>query len=155
MKPIKRWNSDNHPMRRFKNELDSMFDRFFDDPFFTTKPLWNRNEEGLLACNIKEKKDRYIVEAEIPGIDPEDIKIEIDNNMITIKGEKKQHIESEDKETEMHVVEHSYGSFHRSFMLPDNVNTDEINADHKNGILYINIPKNKDSKKRRIEIGRK
>ncbi|SHH90462.1 Hsp20/alpha crystallin family protein [Virgibacillus chiguensis] len=152
MKPIKRWNRDDQPLRKFKNELDGMFERFFDDPFFSNNSLWNRQQGGSLACNIREKKDKYIVEAEIPGIDPSEIEVEIEDNIVTIKGEKKQQIETEDNDTEMRVVEHSYGSFQRSFTLPDNVNTDKINADHKNGMLYLHIPKTKESKKRRIKI---
>ncbi len=154
MNSIKRWNGDDQPLRKFKNELDGMFERFFNDPFFSSRSFWNREQDGSLACNIREKKDKYIVEAEIPGMDPADIEIEVDNNMLTIKGEKKQQIETEDNDTEMRIIEHSYGSFQRSFALPDNVNTDKISADHKNGILYLHIPKTKDSNKRRIEINK-
>ena len=71
---------------------------------------------------------------------------------MSVKGERKQKTESEDEENKVHMVEQSYGSFYRSFTLPDNVNTDEIYAENKNGILFIKLPKNKESKPRRIDI---
>ncbi|NGP45917.1 Hsp20/alpha crystallin family protein [Bacillaceae bacterium SIJ1] len=154
MKPIRRMHADNQPIRRIKNELDGLFERFFDDPFFTANPLSNEKSEGVFACNIKEKKDRYVIEAQIPGIDPDDVEIEIENNIITMKGEKKQYNETEESDTEMRVIEHSYGSFQRSFSLPENADTERIRADQKNSILYIDIPKHKESTKRRIRIGK-
>lgn len=153
MKPIRRW-SPEEPIKKFKNELDGMFQRFFDDPFFSNTPLLKRDDVFTPACNIEEKKDRYSIEAEIPGVDPDDIDIEIDGNVLTIKGERKQEVETKDEDTQLHKIEHSYGSYYRSFTLPDNINTDEISADNKNGILFIDIPKHKDSKTRRIKIGR-
>lgn len=151
MKPLRRISSDDQPLKRFKNELDGMFQRFFDDPFFSNKSLGNK--DGLTpACNIAEKKDRYTIEVEVPGVDPEKIEVEIDGKMMRIKGERRKETELEDSETQMHTIEHSYGSFFRSFTLPDDINADEISADNKNGILYIDIPKNMENKTRKIQI---
>lgn len=151
MKPIRRNSDFDQPIKKLKNEVDGMFQRFFEDPFFASK--WLGDKDSLMpACNIVEKKNRYTIEVEVPGVDPDQIDIEIDGQMLKIKGERRQETETEDTETQMHTIEHSYGSFFRSFTLPDNINIDEISADNKNGILYINLPKTNEGKARRIKI---
>lgn len=150
MNPLRRI-GDDLPLKKFKNELDGMFQRFFEDPFFSNKPLGNK-DSLTPACNIVENKDQYIIEVEVPGVDPENIDIEIDGQIMKIKGERKKVTETENQETQMHTIEHSYGSFFRSFTLPENINADEISADNKNGILSIHLPKNKESQARRIKI---
>lgn len=155
MNPIKRI-SDEQPLKKVKNEFDAMFQRFFEDPFFSSKILDRDNEDGFTpACNIIEKTDRYTIEVAVPGVDPHHIDIELDGQVLKIKGEKSLKKEQEDEETEMHTVEHHYGSFFRSFTLPENVDVEGIKADNKNGILYVHLPKNKESKPRRIEINEK
>src|SRR5690606_16844748 len=133
MKPIRRWNSDNHPLQQFKNELDGVFQRFFDDPFFSRDSFFNQEHSFTPACNIEEKSDRYMIEAELPGVEPEEVEIELDGNVMTIKGERTLEEETKDEDKQMHIVEHSYGSFHRSFALPDNIDPDNITAENKNG----------------------
>lgn len=157
MNSIQRWRSNDRPLKRLRDELDEVFDRFFDEPFFSKESLWDPNKSFAFtpACNIKEKKNRYIIEVEIPGVDPDDVEIEISGNVMTISGEKKEETTTEDKDEQVQVIEHRYGSFYRSFTLPDNIQTDNISADNKNGILYITIPKEKESKIRRIKIGKR
>lgn len=150
MKPIKR-DSGRDPIRRFKDEFDSMFDRFFREPFFSENSLLRRESFSPL-CNVKEEEKRYLIEAEIPGVDPDDIEIEIEHGQISIRGTKKANIETKDEDRQMHVIERSSGSFYRAFTLPDNVDTEQITADYKNGILYIDIPKTRDKHRRRIKI---
>src|SRR5690625_4129061 len=152
VEPMKPWNSNQHPIQRLKNEVDGMFSRVFNDSFLPTSSLWNEDNSFTPKCNIEEKRTHYLVEVEIPGVDPSDIDIEIEGNTMTVKGERKRETKSEDEHNKMHVVEQSYGSFYRSFTLPNNVNADEINAENKNGILFIRLPKNKESEPRRIDI---
>jgi len=80
------------------------------------------------------------------------VDIELDGNVMSIKGEKSHKEEKEDKDSRMHVVEHSYGSFYRSFTLPENVDSSDISAENKNGMLYIEVPKSKKSEPHRIEV---
>src|SRR5699024_8540399 len=96
----------------------------------------------------------YTIVAEMPGVDPDNIEIEIDEYTISIKGQREEVIKTDDENKKMHVVEHSYGSFQRSFTLPENIDADNISADYKNGILFIEIPKVETSNKRRISIKR-
>src|SRR5699024_12641436 len=105
--------------------------------------------------NNIEKTDRDTNEDDEPRVDHHHIDIGLDGQVLKIKGEKTLKKEEEDEETEMHTVEHHYGSFFRSFTLPENVDVEEIEADNKNGILYVHLPKNKESKPRRIEINEK
>lgn len=150
MKPVRRRDAM-EPLQKFKDEFENMFDRFFKEPFLSDKSILSK-DSFTPACNIKEEKDAYMIEVDLPGVEPEDIDIEIDNNYISIKGERKSKVETEDEEKQMHVVESSYGSYHRAFTLPDNVKSDAITADYKNGVLSISIPKTEDGQARRIPI---
>lgn len=150
MRQMKPWNENNHPIQRLKNEMDSLFSRFFED--LPTPSFLSQSDTFTPKCNIEERRNDYIVEVEIPGVDPQDVQIELTGNTLTIQGERKREVETEDEENKLHVVEHSYGTFYRSFTLPDNVNIDEIKAENKNGILLITLPKDKKEKPRRIIV---
>lgn len=150
MRSMKPWDANEHPIQRIKNEIDDLFSRVFNDSFLSTPSF--STDSFVPKCNIEEKRKHYLVEVEIPGVDPNDVIIELDGNVLTIKGERKRKIETEDEENKVHVIEQSYGSFHRSFTLPDNVDADAIDAKNKNGILTIKLPKKKGSSPRRIEI---
>src|SRR5699024_6953509 len=145
MNPIKRI-TDEQPIKKLKGEVDSMFQRFFEDPFFSSK-LLDRKEGFTPACNIIEKNDQYTIEVAIPGVDPHHIDIELDGQILKIKGEKRDQFEQVDDEDEVttHTVEHHYGAFFRSFTLPENVDMEAIHADNKNGVLFIHLPKNKEN----------
>jgi HSP20 family protein len=115
-----------------------MMDDLFDNDLF---PRWYRSEErvSIPAVNIKELEDEYQVEVAAPGLEKDNFKIEVDNNMLTISSEFKE--DSEDKKENFTRREFSYSSFNRSFSLPEEVNKDKIKANHKNGILTVHIPK--------------
>lgn len=152
MKPIRR-RQVTEPIRKFKDEFDNMVDRFFKDPFFSDSPLSPFSKDSYTpACNIEEENGKYIISAEMPGVDPDHIDIEIDDYSISIKGKREEKVTTEDKDKKMHVVEHSYGSFHRAFTLPENVDIDNISADYQNGMLTIDLPKLDEGQKRKISI---
>src|SRR5699024_465352 len=87
----KKINPDELPLKRFRNELDGMFQRFFDEPVLSNMPFVNSDLRP--ACNIVESKNSYSIEVEIPGIEADDIDIEIDNHILKIRGERKQETE--------------------------------------------------------------
>src|SRR5699024_5897706 len=145
MKP-KKINPDELPLKRYRNELDGMFQRVFDEPVLSNMHFVNIDLRPVR--DMFESKNSYSIDLAIPGIEADDIDIEIDNHILKIRGERKQETEHKDEETEIHSVEHSYGSFLRSFTLPDGINEEEISATDKNGILYINVPKSNESKVR-------
>ena len=115
-----------------------------------------RPEEGLLegawkpAVDIFEEEENFIVKAELPEIDPKEIDIRVEENTLTIKGERK--IEREDKKENYHLVERAYGSFQRSFTLPQSIQRDNIKANYEKGVLTITLPKKPERKPKQIKV---
>ncbi len=128
-----------------QREIDRIFDRFSggisDDNDVST---W------LPVVDVVENKDDYIVKVELPGVNKDDVKITVNNGVLTIRGEKKQEQESKDKN--YHRIERSYGVFQRSFTLPSSVKSDKIDASHNDGVLTITLPKAEESKPKEIEV---
>lgn len=102
------------------------------------------------SADISETDKEYLVRAELPAVKKEDVKVTVDGGMLTIEGERKQ--EKEEKTEKFHRVESFYGSFSRSFSLPDNVDTAHIKCDSKDGVLTVHIPKKEIEKRKPIEI---
>jgi HSP20 family protein len=131
--------------------IEDEMDRLFDD-FFVGGPKrrgwyvqrWNP------AVDISENDGNIHVDVEIPGMKKEDIKVSLENNVLMLKGEKKQ--EREFKEENCHRLERRYGSFVRSFELPVPVQADKIKASYKNGVLKIDLPKAEEVKPKEIPI---
>jgi HSP20 family protein len=91
------------------------------------------------AVNTREADDAYYIEVDLPGVKKEDISIDVDDNVLTISGERK--VEEERKDEEFYRVESVYGTFERSFTLPEDVDADKIEAEAKDGVLTVKIPK--------------
>jgi HSP20 family protein len=100
--------------------------------------------------DIFETDNEVVVRAELPGMDQKDIDIRIDNNVLTIKGERK--MDQRVKEENYHRIESMYGTFVRSFTLPTNVDPDNVKAEYRIGILTITLPKKEQSKPRQIKL---
>lgn len=131
------------PRRNF-----DLFDDFFDDNFF------NKKEKNLMKTDIKEKKDKYVIEMDLPGFEKENIKLELKNGYLTITGKQENKI---DEEEEKYVhKERFYGECTRSFYVGDNIKEEDIEAEFKNGTLKIDIPKKDEQKEipetKQIEI---
>jgi len=114
-----------------------------------------REDELSLAAwappvDIAEEKDRIVITAELPGFQEDQIQIQSENGMLTLRGERK--FEKEHDGKSYHRVERSYGQFVRSFSLPNNVDREKIKADFSNGLLRIELPKREDAKPRTIRI---
>lgn len=102
------------------------------------------------SVDIFENQDKIVLEAELAGMKPEDVDISIENNIISLKGERK--FEKNEESENYHRVERSYGSFVRSFTLPRTVVSDEAEASFNNGVLTVTLPKREETKARKIEI---
>jgi len=102
------------------------------------------------AVDVFEEPDAIRIAAEIPGVKPEDIKISLEGNLLTIHGTKQQ--EAEEKTERVHRYERTYGAFERSFTLPASVEPKEIKANYDNGVLTITLPKSERAKPRQIEV---
>src|SRR2546421_9148097 len=117
--------------------------RAFDDEGIA-RGSWSPN------VDIYENKDQIVLEAELPGMNREDFDLSVENNVLTLRGER--HFEKKDETDNYHRVERSYGSFLRSFTLPTSVSGEGAIADYRNGVLRVTLPKRADTKARRIEI---
>ena len=102
------------------------------------------------SVDIYETENELVLSAEIPGIDEKDIEIKLEDNTLTLKGERK--FEKETKEENYHRIERAYGSFYRSFSLPPYVDQDKINAEHENGVLRIVMPKKPELQPRTVKV---
>lgn len=106
--------------------------------------------EWAPAVDIKEENDKFVLQADIPGVKPEDIDVSMENGVLTIRGEKK--TEARTKHEGYKRIERPYGSFYRRFSLPDTANADAISAKSKHGVLEIVIPKREAIKPKKISI---
>lgn len=122
-------------MGSLKHEMDRVFDRFLEGKWDEIPALgeWTPN------MDISETKDSLVAKVEVPGMDPKDIHISLQENLLTIKGEKKQ--EKEEKDEHYHRVERAYGVFTRSVRLPVAADASKVTASFKNGLLTITLPK--------------
>src|SRR6185369_6187869 len=102
------------------------------------------------SVDIYENKDQLVLEAELPGMKREDFELSVENNVITLRGERQ--FEKKEDSDNYHRVERSYGSFTRSFTLPQTVSAEGATAEYKNGVLRVTLPKREETKARRIEI---
>jgi HSP20 family protein len=100
--------------------------------------------------DIYEDEHNIVLKVEVPGIDQKDLDVRIENNTITVRGERK--FEKETKEENYHRVERRYGSFQRSFGLPNTVNTENVSADYENGILKVTLAKRAEAKPKQIKV---
>jgi HSP20 family protein len=140
------------PWRSFRREMDLLFDRFskgFGLPSF--EPFWTAETDlPAPAVDVAEDDKAYIVTAELPGIEEKDVDVTVSSGMLVIKGEKKQ--EKEEKDKNYYLSERSYGSFQRSFSVPDAVDRDKIAANFAKGILTVTLPKNAQAQKAEKKI---
>src|SRR6266404_4699976 len=134
-------------MEEFQNRLSTLFGR----------PLrrGNGREEITLPewtplADITEDDKEYVIKAELPDMKKEDVKVTVENGVLTISGERK--FEKEEKKKKYHRVERAYGTFVRSFSLPDDADADSVKAQFKQGILEVHLPKNEKAKPKQIEV---
>jgi len=134
------------------NPLPSPF-RVFEDYFNNwafNSALARRNEAGKPAVDILEKDNKLYIRCELPGVDEKDLDLKLDGRTLTIKGERKQ--EPENASCTYYQIESSYGTFSRSFDLPNSVDTEKISASFNNGVLTITIPQKPEVQPRAIKI---
>src|SRR2546421_2055712 len=134
-------------LRSLQEEVNRLFTgnmaRSFDDEGIA-RGSWSPN------VDIYENKDQIVLEAELPGMKREDFELSVENNVITLRGER--HFEKKDDTDNYHRVERAYGSFTRSFTLPQTVSGDGAIAEYRNGVLRVTLPKREETKARRIEV---
>ena len=135
---IIRWD----PFREM-TQLQNRFDRLFD-------AVGGRQESWLPAVDVFDTQDAVVLKAELAGMNPDDIQIEVEDNVLTIKGERK--FEEKVDEERYYRVERRFGTFQRSLALPQGVKADQIEAAYDEGILTVTVPKAEQEKPKRIEV---
>ncbi len=127
--------------------LQERMNRLFEGPL-------SRGEEALStwapSVDIYETEHEIVLKADLPGVNPSDVDVRVENNTLTLKGERR--FEKEVKEDNYHRVERSYGSFARSFTLPNSVNPDKIEAHYESGVLRVTMPKREEAKPKQIKV---
>ncbi len=124
-------------VRRKNYAVPSIFDSFFNDTYLPR--FFESENQTLPAVNVEETEKEYRIEVAAPGLEKEDLKVSVNDGVLTISSEKK--VEKEEKKDNYLRREFGYTSFCRSFTLPEEVDSDKISAKHKNGVLNIHIPK--------------
>ncbi len=104
------------------------------------------------AVDIKEESDRFVIHADVPGVDPKDIEVTLDNGTLTIRGERKLETKDEDESRNFRRVERLYGTFYRRFSLPDTADPEKVKATGKHGVLEVVIPKQAAVQPKRIKV---
>jgi HSP20 family protein len=134
-------------LRTLQEEVNRLFTgsmpHGFDDQGIA-RGAWSPN------VDIYENKEQIVLEAELPGMKREDFDLSIENSVITLRGQRQ--FEKKDESDNYHRVERAYGTFTRSFTLPNTVSAEGANAEYKNGVLRVTLPKREETKARRIEI---
>jgi len=127
------------------------FDRLFREAF---SPIFGEQDLSTRTwappVDIYETGDNLTLKAELPGIDPKDVEVRVEDNTLYLKGERK--MEKEVKEQNYHRVERSYGAFTRTFSLPTSVDADKVSAEYKEGVLTLTMPKKEEAKPKTIKI---
>jgi HSP20 family protein len=149
---IARWD----PFREF-GQLQDRLNRVFSDAYGRSVP-GTAGDEGLMASGAwvppvdiyENGQHELVLKAELPDLSREDIELSVDNGTLTIKGEKR--FASDVKEDQFHRIERRYGTFSRSFSLPQTVDTAKVSADYKNGVLTVRLPLREEAKPRQIKV---
>ena len=134
-------------LRSLQDEVNRLFStslsRSFGDENIASG-AWNP------SIDIYENKDQIVMEAELPGMNREDFHLTVENNVLTLRGERR--FEKRSEQDNYHRVERAYGSFSRAFTLPQSVSAESAQAEYKNGVLRVTLPKREEVKARRIEV---
>jgi HSP20 family protein len=141
-------------MGHWEGEMERMFEDFFGRRL---RPLWGERwwpaktpEISIPAVDLYEEKDEIVAKVDLPGLEKEDIEVNISDHLLTVKGEKKR--EEETREADYYRSERSYGSFTRTVDLPKEVQVDKAQASFKNGVLMVRIPKTEEAKKKETKV---
>lgn len=132
-----------NPLAEFRS-MDDMFDRLFGRPLATAPNV------TTLPVDVYEADGKFTIKASVPGVDPANLDVQIENNILTIRGEVKSDYENSDAKVYRREV--SYGSFARSLRLPENLNLDEVNAEFANGFVTIAIPRQVEEKPKALKV---
>ncbi len=134
-----------------QGEMNRLFSTFFDTPTRRGNGSATANRRWLPAMDLVETDEHFVLKADLPGMTDDDVSIELENNVLTVSGERK--TEQEDKHEGYYRLERSTGAFSRSLTLPEGIDPDAIAATFDNGVLEVRIPKPVQAQPRKVQIG--
>ncbi len=147
--PMVRWEPF-HNLVTIQDRMNRIFDDAFRGQRGSAEDDWALGGNWAPAVDIFEQGDNIVLKAELPGIDAKDVDIRVENNVLTLRGERR--FETDVKRESCHRVERAYGTFSRSFTLPNVVDTEKIKADYKDGVLQVTLPQKEEAKPKQISI---
>ncbi|GAB6196976.1 Hsp20/alpha crystallin family protein [Lysobacter xanthus] len=134
-----------------QDEFKQLFERFFNLGEASADESSVVTSQWTPRVDIVEEPGRFLILADLPGVDPQDVEVLMDKGILSIRGERKSRIDTQ--EGRYSRVERRYGSFHRRFALPDSADPERVTADGRDGVLEISIPKRPETTPRRIQVG--
>jgi len=146
---LMKWNPTNELRGELRN-FDRMLTHFFEEPFFPFDRGDVFEKTWAPKVDIYDTKDAFMINAELPGVDKNDIKVDVNGRLLTLRGERK--TETEENETSYYRREMYCGTFERTFTLPEPVDPALIKAEYKDGVLHLVVPKPEERKPKQIEI---
>lgn len=147
--PMVRWEPF-HNVMSVQDRMNRIFDEAFRGQRGGAEDDWALGGNWAPPVDIFEHEGNIVLRAELPGVSPEDVDIRVENNVLSLRGERK--FDSEVKREDFHRVERAYGSFSRSFTLPNVVDTEKIQAEYKDGVLQVTLPQKEEAKPKQISI---
>lgn len=133
-----------------QDRMNRIFDESYRGMNRPGEDDWALGGAWAPLVDIYEREGNIELKAELPGVEPKDVDVRVENNILTLRGERR--IDKEVKRESYHRVERAYGSFSRSFTLPSMVDTEKIKAEFKDGVLHLTLPKKEEAKPRQISI---
>lgn len=140
-----KWQNPARSLFNFNRDYDSVFDEFLNNRFLEPREI-----EMSPRINVEENDNEWVISAELPGVPKDNVKVNFQDNVLTISGEKK--FEKEDKDKNYHRIERSYGKFSRSLTVNSPVLSDKIGAEYKDGVLTVTLPKAEEAKPKLIDV---
>ncbi len=139
-------------MAMYPTRYADPFDRLVDSFFGGGRPAGSGSLMRAPETDVVETEREIRVVTEMPGLKPDDVEVDVENNVLTIRGEKREE-RTEGEQGKWHLAERRYGTFARSFVLPRDVDADNIGASFEDGVLTVTIPKSEKARRRRIDVG--
>jgi HSP20 family protein len=139
-----------HPLARLRDEMESVFERFFGNPWGTGRSPLLSPTAAFPQLDLTESDSDLTIRAELPGLRLEDVKLEVSGNCLRITGEKS--AEREDQGRDYHYSERQFGAFSRTVQLPAAADPNKVDATYKDGVLTVKIAKHPDAKPKRIKV---
>ena len=146
--------SNPEPWSDLRREIDRLFDSVMSGGRLIGFDADTRNMTWMPPMDVDEQDDQIRLTFEVPGVNPDDVHISVENGVLTVSGEKKYARETGDEKKGTRSVERRYGRFERTLTLPQSVDAEKISARYDNGVLTLDLPKASESRRRKIEIGR-